>query len=1094
MDKYLTPPSEKEPKSTTTVVDQGQGGLEEKTRSISTTQTSIDLTKDDPPTTTPKSQRKQPPPSETAEDGARKGPHLLAFVKRMKVSKIYRIYLKAWKTDKFGNKAFETWKLRAAEHHGREIPKCPGYWADVDSHGSSLTFTYDQAAFVYMNEMENTLPKSIGTMVHAKAGIKLLFPSAPTDDDDDGGAWALREFFLRLATQCPTVVFDLASAQREFADSGRSPCFWEFSSEFDPVLIVERDEPLTWMWLMAAEFFAHPWTGPAIAPPIVEEFERLQREAEISKSQVSSKKRGATTPTNPKGAKAQDSRPSPSIPMNTDQSPKVRPKLFQRTPPGETPPRRKVQLSNNVHVIAGSPPGTGTQEATALVAANPSDAVPGAKTQTDVPTYRDAAAAPAAPPAPLTTDERLLRLLQVHWPASPFRNIRLFNTSIVFDWQGTGATNLTQVQTAYQSFRRFAAGIWGEMTSTIVLLPLADSRYQRQQLWIRNLKDFDRLAPDWTNLKTYLDPNFGNPYILNKADKTGSKTYKSRMRFGFDDDPSIVMQGFRSVLVNDPRAGVFKTPIQVSDMVRIGFLSLLPQELVIEKYCKDLMRLCEFEFPIGLMQEWVNNPRFFSATYTVAARGILLWHVYVPRAFARAADALLAANLDQRKLSSLPYHAPTHYIRDWQAAKDELVNIKQSPQLQKVIEAMKERSRAMRVLTATHPIPIEIPGLLTSAKTEHYGEITLLRFLLAVIVTGDQAKKAEVSAPAKAPPPEENSSDSESSGDDDSSGSDSKPTTFNWQTVIKKSLDPSKPKAVAKKQSVLTPPKKPEDDGAWINELQELDLTNDDPSPLFVMVLPGAQEGSYFVVVRQRYLALAVNVLDNLPAFLQFHLREPTFLKFIGVLKSWTATDVAYQNRKRRVEWDPAQLRSRCTSEPVDDQGPQVRDPMDFLLLLEDPTEILEGTLHIDIHANHARDVDDGLTVLGHLDDWNESQAQLQSALQTIAVYKDETAAMTKDNQLLRDELEALKAAAIAAADSQIPKSVEFSTAGNLPTSTTAPTALTTMADTGMELNEETTVDTAMAGTTIGDGEDGHLDASSPMEPSCGGEPSTTGP
>ena len=86
---------------------------------------------------------------------------------------------------------------------------------------------------------------------------------------------------------------------------------------------------------------------------------------------------------------------------------------------------------NDVHVIAGSPPGTGTQEATAPVAANPSDAVLGDETQTDIPTYRDAAAAPAAPPAPLTSDERLLRLLQVHWPASPFRNIRLFNTSIV---------------------------------------------------------------------------------------------------------------------------------------------------------------------------------------------------------------------------------------------------------------------------------------------------------------------------------------------------------------------------------------------------------------------------------------------------------------------------------------------------------------------------------------------------------------------------------------------------------------------------------------------------------------------------------------
>ena len=86
-----------------------------------------------------------------------------------------------------------------------------------------------------MKEMENTLPKPIGTMVHAKAGIKLLFPLAPMDNDDDGGAWALHEFFLRLATQCRTVVFDLVSAQREFADSGRSPRFWEFSSEFDAV-------------------------------------------------------------------------------------------------------------------------------------------------------------------------------------------------------------------------------------------------------------------------------------------------------------------------------------------------------------------------------------------------------------------------------------------------------------------------------------------------------------------------------------------------------------------------------------------------------------------------------------------------------------------------------------------------------------------------------------------------------------------------------------------------------------------------------------------------------------------------------------------
>ncbi|CAJ1929823.1 unnamed protein product [Cylindrotheca closterium] len=65
-------PPEKDPNLITTVADQGQGGLEEKTRSNSTTQLSIALTKDNPAITTPKRSSKQNP-SETAEDGAMKG-------------------------------------------------------------------------------------------------------------------------------------------------------------------------------------------------------------------------------------------------------------------------------------------------------------------------------------------------------------------------------------------------------------------------------------------------------------------------------------------------------------------------------------------------------------------------------------------------------------------------------------------------------------------------------------------------------------------------------------------------------------------------------------------------------------------------------------------------------------------------------------------------------------------------------------------------------------------------------------------------------------------------------------------------------------
>ncbi|CAJ1945359.1 unnamed protein product, partial [Cylindrotheca closterium] len=312
--------------------------------------------------------------------------------------------------------------------------------------------------------------------------------------------------------------------------------------------------------------------------------------------------------------------------------------------------------------------------------------------------------------------------------------------------------------------------------------------------------------------------------------------------------------------------------------------------------------------------------------------------------FAREADLILAANLDLRKPSCAPFQAPTHYTRDWQAAKDELVLGKQCPQLQSLIEAMRERTWATRVLTAIYRIPIELPGMLTSAATENFGRLTLLRFLLAVIVTGAQAKKAEDAEPKKPPTKALELSDSESSGDDDD---DDSPPTFEWTTIIKKSLVASTPKPVEdKKTSLLTAPKLPEDDDAWIDQLAQMDLTNDRPSPLFVMILPAKEDGCYFVVVRQRYLPLAMNVLDNLPSFLQFHLGESSFPNFIRVIKNWSATDLAYQNRKLHVEWVPSELRSRCIDDPTDDQGPQVRDPMDFLLCMEDPVEILEGTLH----------------------------------------------------------------------------------------------------------------------------------------------------
>ncbi|CAJ1964693.1 unnamed protein product [Cylindrotheca closterium] len=81
----------------------------------------------------------------------------------------------------------------------------------------------------------------------------------------------------------------------------------EFLLLFDPTLIVQRAEPLTWMWLAASKFFANPWTGPAIIPHIVEESKRLKREPTIAKAQSKFKKRLVSMPEHPTGAEAHDS-------------------------------------------------------------------------------------------------------------------------------------------------------------------------------------------------------------------------------------------------------------------------------------------------------------------------------------------------------------------------------------------------------------------------------------------------------------------------------------------------------------------------------------------------------------------------------------------------------------------------------------------------------------------------------------------------------------------------------------------------------------------------------------------------------------------
>ncbi|CAJ1966067.1 unnamed protein product [Cylindrotheca closterium] len=51
-----------------------------------------------------------------------------------------------------------------------------------------------------------------------------LFSLGDLEDANNGkGSWALREYFLCIVTPCPTVVFDVAMAQRVITTDKKSP-------------------------------------------------------------------------------------------------------------------------------------------------------------------------------------------------------------------------------------------------------------------------------------------------------------------------------------------------------------------------------------------------------------------------------------------------------------------------------------------------------------------------------------------------------------------------------------------------------------------------------------------------------------------------------------------------------------------------------------------------------------------------------------------------------------------------------------------------------------------------------------------------------
>ena len=165
-----------------------------------------------------------------------------------------------------------------------------------------------------------------------------------------------------------------------------------------------------------------------------------------------------------------------------------------------------------------------------------------------------------------------------------------------------------------------------------------------------------------------------------------------------------------------------------------------------------------------------------------------------------------------------------------------------------------------------------------------------------------------------------------------------------------------------------------------------MDANNYMPSPLFLMVLPGEMEGTYILVVRVRYEQLGRNVLKGIVAFFVCHLNERSVADALRVIKPWFSQILIDRFRRRRQRW--CSQTARAVDGLADENHDTLDDGLDFLDFGADILDSFRGLLSFDLEKANAKDIDDGATVAGAMDDYMETQAQLKDAMKNIALHE----------------------------------------------------------------------------------------------------------
>ncbi|CAJ1963358.1 unnamed protein product [Cylindrotheca closterium] len=180
------------------------------------------------------------------------------------------------------------------------------------------------------------------------------------------------------------------------------------------------------------------------------------------------------------------------------------------------------------------------------------------------------------------------------------------------------------------------------------LLPISDTTYKQQNLWIQNSIDLHNRISTYCALSTYCDMEYGNcPYAATNS-KPGKKKLRTRLRVVFlSEAPVEAVQDYLHTGLRQlgRGAGCYPSPLQYGEIVKIGSCSFIPAEVNFSAYAMELMRLFDSEVPIGIKMDWVSIPYTGQAKYNKRSPGVTSPHCFTWRIHAKRVDCTLRSIL-----------------------------------------------------------------------------------------------------------------------------------------------------------------------------------------------------------------------------------------------------------------------------------------------------------------------------------------------------------------------------------------------------------------------------------------------------------------